>query len=287
MRYECIRELGRGGFGVVWLAKDKKTNKLVAIKFLKELSQDARQRFEREARTLLQLSQQDFVVELLDGDLGAQQPYLVLEYCAGGSLRSWVAARRPWTHGALAILGAARALDAIEKNGGFHRDIKPENLLVGLARNRETHVVKISDFGLARVPTTSAPWVTRTACGTPGYIAPELYAPGAVFSAKADVWSLGVVALEILTGGREVSRLDHIQAPPDLVRLVKSMLKQEPQWRLNAGSVAIFALDILKKNAREALSDKNILAPKPSGPDWGAIASAALIGIGILAALGK
>lgn len=287
MRYELIRELGRGGFGVVWLAKDKETGELVAIKFLQELSPDARQRFEREAKILLELSQQNFVVELLDGDLGTPRPYLVLEYCEGGSLRSWVRNRRPWTHGALAILAAARALDALEKKGGIHRDIKPENLLVGLALDGETYVVKISDFGLARVPTTSAPWITRSAFGTPGYIAPELAIPGAAFTAKADMWSLGVVALEILTGGRDLNRLGRIGAPGALTQLVKSMLSADPRHRPTAGSVGIFALDILKKNAPEVLRDKKILAPRPAGPDWGAVASLALIGLGLFALFSK
>jgi serine/threonine-protein kinase len=98
-------------------------------------------------------------------------PYMVLEYCDGPKLRSWVG-RTSWQTAAMVLLHAASGLVGIHGTGGFHRDIKPENLLLARAPSGGGYLVKVSDFGLARRPKTARPPMTRTPGGTEGYIAP-------------------------------------------------------------------------------------------------------------------
>lgn len=279
-RYQLLNELGQGGFGAVYRALDRQTSGHVAIKFLQRLDPDSRARFQREVRILQELAQLSFVPALLDWNLETEQPWLAIEYCEGGSLCSWVGAGKPWTHAALAVLGAAKALAEVHGRNGHHRDVKPANLLVGLARDGETWVVKLADFGLGGIPTPSKPWVTQDAFGTEAYKAPEIRRPGAVFNPKADVWSLGVTTLEVLTGGRNLARLDVLRMPKSLRRLVRAMLAADPAHRPNARRVAQVAHAILSKHAPAALTDKTILAPK-SKINWGAIAGLAFLGIAL------
>lgn len=237
-RYIPLQQLGRGGYGSVFLVQDNRTNRHVALKFLMDGSPDAVDRFHREVRLLGEAVNNRFVVELLGHNLKHTPPYLVMEYCEYGSLRSWVGAQRPWQDVAAALTHALNGLHGLHSAGGFHRDLKPDNLLVTRHPEQPTRVlIKIGDLGLARTPNTQAQPMTRHAAGTEGYIAPEIKA-GAAFHASADIYSLGVIAAELLTGERSAQKLGQMKLPEQLRTMVRAMLSANPLERPSAQQLA-------------------------------------------------
>src|SRR5262249_12934013 len=163
----------------------------VAVKALARGSASDLERFTRELRMLRTQITNRHVVDVLDWDLGHDPPYLVMEFCEGGPLRAWVGKKPPWRSVAVALAHAINGLHGLHRADGFHRDIKPDNLLMGKDSATGEMVVKVADFGLARAPVTATGPMTRSAMGTPGYIAPEVLA-GAPYAASADIYSLGV-----------------------------------------------------------------------------------------------
>jgi serine/threonine protein kinase len=278
-RYLLIRELGRGGFGTVYLAYDQNTQRQVAIKQLTNPTPDARERFHREALALYRQLNNQFIVDLLDHDLGDEPPYFVLEYCEHGSLRGWVGQRRAWQDIALLLAQVIQGLKRIHEVGGFHRDLKPDNLLLASGPTPQTVVVKIADFGLARVPDAGSAVTTRHIAGTNGYIAPEVIA-GAVFHPGADIYSLGIVATELLTDARDPARIHQAKIPAALRDLVLTMCAADSTRRPTAQKIAV---------ALHALLNPPQAPPPASGPSAGlvlgglALFAAALVGLGALA----
>ena len=211
--------LGKGGMGEVWQARHLETNERVAVKvMLEELAQDSalQKRFLREARAAAAVRHPNVVElrEVQEGDDGA--PFLVMELLEGETL-----GRRLKRRGALSIAEAAAimlpvfdAVEAAHAAGLVHRDLKPENIF--LARERDGHVrVCVLDFGIAKqveklaAPTTSAsaettaaPATTASMLGTPYYMAPEQALGEKNVDGLADVWSLGVILYECLSGKR-------------------------------------------------------------------------------------
>lgn len=237
-RYDLIEPLGQGSFGQVFRAFDRSLGHEVALKFLHRQDDDARRRFHREAVVLHSQLANQHVVALVDHEgLGEDDPYIALEFCDLGSLRGWVGAQRDWKDVATALLHAARGLVGLHAVGGLHRDIKPENLLLRRASSQLGWQLKLADFGLAGLPTPDAESMTRTAFGTQGYIAPELFV-GATFHQSADVYSLGIVAVELLVGRIDVGALPASGAPVSLVNLVGAMVGALPQKRPTAKVVA-------------------------------------------------
>ncbi|WP_437769001.1 serine/threonine-protein kinase [Sorangium sp. So ce764] len=220
MALKELRELGRGSFGRVYLATDDSHAGPVAVKELLDPSADL-DRFGREIRILAEQIRNQYVVDIYSYDLDAPRPYLVMEYCEGGSLRNWTG-QSSWKHVAVVLLHAAHGLLGIHLAGGFHRDLKPDNLLLARSPDGDGFNVKVADFGLARKPQTASP-MTWTPAGTPGYMAPELFTPGAQFSAQADIYSLGVIGVELLTGNVAPASLEVAKAPTELKNLLKRM----------------------------------------------------------------
>lgn len=237
-RYLLIEKLGEGSFGEVFRALDQSSMRTVAIKLLHRQDYDSRYRFYREAVVLHDQLGNEYVVTLLEhSGLDADDPYLVLEFCALGSLRSWVGAGRGWRDVATALLHAAKGLTGLHEAGGFHRDIKPENMLVARASSLPGWRVKLADFGLAGLPNAATGKMTFNACGTPGYIAPELLG-GAEFHPAADLYSLGITGVELLVGRTDVAALQTCGAPPPLIALVRSMVSGRAEVRPTARGVA-------------------------------------------------
>ncbi|HZS09350.1 MAG TPA: serine/threonine-protein kinase [Blastocatellia bacterium] len=228
--YILEQQLGEGAFGYVFRAVRQRDGMHVAVKFLKSrYDQEALQRFEAEAVKLYRLLSNVYVVNLLDYNLIGGQPFIVLEFCSGGSLRQWVVNRRSWRDVVAAMTHVAAALGEVHARGGVHRDIKPDNLLI--TRDGNNHeIIKLSDFGLAQVPTPSDPRLTRTPCGTPEYMAPELF-NGASCSPASDVFSLGVTMTELLTGMRSRHSLKLMAVPAELKTLLLAMVDREPNRR--------------------------------------------------------
>ena len=287
-RYLLKRELGRGGFGTVYLAEDQSTGKLVAVKVLRDPSPASRQRLRDEAITLYRLINNQFIVELLDHDLDAELPYLVLEYCESGSLRAWVEQRHTWQDVAKVLTQVIQGLAIIHSAKGFHRDIKPDNILVGSALGQDPIIIKLADFGLARLPDRASATITRTAGGTNGYIAPEVLG-GADYHSGADIYSLGIVATELLTGTRNVSALRGVEIPLRLRELVLAMCSSDSTKRPDTRQIAAALASFLIPPRMLVPASAPVLVPAPAPSPgaalgMGALFAAALVALAALAA---
>jgi serine/threonine-protein kinase len=194
-RYLIERPLGHGGMATVYLAHDEELHRSVAVKLLAEnLAGDAafRERFLREARLAARLSHPNVVSVYDAGETEDGRPYIVMEYVPGTTLAGLgpIAPREAIELAAQACRGLAHAHAA----GLVHRDVKPQNLLL-----REDGTVKVADFGIARAAETTALTQIGTVLGTAAYLSPE-QALGEEVTPAADVYSLGAVLYELLTG---------------------------------------------------------------------------------------
>ncbi|HUY29615.1 MAG TPA: serine/threonine-protein kinase [Acidimicrobiales bacterium] len=195
-RYLVGEVLGRGATGVVHRAFDTRLGRQVAVKVLRGADPDDEARFAAEVRTLAVLAH-PHLVRLLDAGELHGRPCLVMELVEGPTLAGMLAsgALRPsWVaHTGAAV---ASALAYVHRAGVVHRDVKPANILVD-----NVGVPRLADFGIARLVDATGMTATGVALGTPAYLAPEQVAGDAVTSA-ADVYSLGLVLIECLTGQR-------------------------------------------------------------------------------------
>lgn len=215
---EILEPIGYGGMGCVFKVRQKHLDRIVALKILPaELSQDPAfaERFAREARMLAKLSHPN-IVTIHDFGQAEEFSYLVMEYVDGMNLREVLRTGGLDSQQALVVLSAlAGALDYAHAEGVVHRDIKPENILF----DRRGHV-KLADFGLAKLAYPSAInptlTLTRQALGTPHYMAPEQWESPQDVDHRADIYALGVVGYEMLTGRLPVGKFD---APSSLTTL--------------------------------------------------------------------
>ena len=187
-RYETVRPIGRGGMGIVWLARDTVLGRQVAVKQIGDFpgeSEGETRRAMREARSAAALNHPN-VVAVYDVTEHEGTPWLVMEYVAGPTLASVIRERGPMTPRGAADLGAqlAGALAAAHTAGIVHRDVKPATVLIGGGRP------KLGDFGIARSGTDDQLTQTGLVTGTPSYMAPEV-AVGDDHGEAADVWALG------------------------------------------------------------------------------------------------
>ncbi|MGH3027086.1 MAG: serine/threonine-protein kinase [Gaiellaceae bacterium] len=204
-RYDAPRLVGSGGMGEIYVAHDRKLDRIVAVKLLAErLSEDPdlRVRFRREALTAARLSGEPHVVTIFDVGEHGGRPFTVMEHLSGGTLAVRAGGGRVDPEQALAWLAqAAEALDAAHGHGIVHRDVKPANLLFDSSDR-----LQVVDFGIARVvDETAGMTAPGTVLGTAGYLAPE-QAQGHETTAASDRYALAVVAYELLTGRRPFER---------------------------------------------------------------------------------
>jgi tRNA A-37 threonylcarbamoyl transferase component Bud32 len=240
--YEILEVLGRGGMGVVYKARQTKLDRLVALKVLPpETSSDPAfaERFGREARALARLNHPN-IVTVHDFGQTDGQSYIVMEFVEGASLRQRLRAGRMSPDEALAV--AARVCDALgyaHDEHIVHRDIKPENILLD-RRGR----VKIADFGLAKLLarkvtdyTLTGPWQVM---GTLKYMAPEQVDNPLAVDHRADIYALGVVLYEMLTGGVPAGRFappsQKVPVDPRLDAIVLRALEEDPDRRFQRAS---------------------------------------------------
>jgi serine/threonine protein kinase len=198
-RYEILEEVGRGGMGIVYRARQTDLNRMVALKALHGTYSGGEfvKSFARESRLASALSHPN-IVTVYEYFEDTDTPYISMEYISGGSLRRWVGhlslAQLAWV-----LEGLLAGLAAVEPTGIVHRDVKPENVLV-----TDEGRVKIADFGIAKATegdgrlTTSAGGSTAM-IGTPAYMAPEQASSGKV-GPWTDLYSVGILAYEQLVG---------------------------------------------------------------------------------------
>jgi hypothetical protein len=264
--YRILSKLGEGGMGEVYRACDERLGRDVALKVLPEAftsDPDRLARFEREVNVLAELAHPRVVRYLDHGSTPAGSPYLAMEWLEGHDLASRLATQPLSLDDTIALAGgAARGLAAAHLHGVVHRDINPSNLFLVDGEPART---KIIDFGIAHARlATRALTATGMFLGTVGYIAPEQARASKDIDARADVFALGCVLFECLTG-RPAFDGEHpiavlakiLEAPPPRVReiaaeapvelaaLVDAMLTKEPDQRPVDGTDLVERLDAL------------------------------------------
>jgi WD40 repeat protein/serine/threonine protein kinase len=293
--YEIIAEIGRGGMGVVFKARHRGLNRLVALKMIlaaEFASKSEQHRFQREAELAARVKHVNIVQVHEVGQLG-DRPYISMEWVSGGTLAERLDGT-PWSaHDAARLIGTlALAIDAAHRQGVIHRDLKPANILVQpddeggppstlTAASKSGPVAgltpKITDFGLART-LQDHPALTKTgfAVGTPEYMAPE-QADGdpARVGPVVDVYALGVILYQLLTGqppyrgespaavllaaasdSPVAPRRIKPNVPRDLETIVLKAIEREPKARYLTAAA-------LGEDLRRFLADEPILARPP------------------------
>ena len=220
-RYRVLKELGRGAMGLVYLGKDPTIQRFVAIKTMRldhidndDKLQDVKARFFREAESTGRLSHPN-IVTIYDAGEEDDLGYIAMELIEGTPLKQW--ARKPnlmpVNEVLLTVATVADALDYAHQQGVVHRDIKPANIM--LTKDR---VVKVMDFGIAKMASSSKTQ-TNIVLGTPTYMSPEQIA-GKKVDGRSDIFSLGVVLFELLTG--------QLPLPPTTCRRVLFSIAHHP-----------------------------------------------------------
>jgi serine/threonine-protein kinase len=232
-RYTGPQPIGHGGMGEIYRATDTALGRVVAVKVLAEqysLDEAVRKRFTREALAAARLSGNPNIVTIYDVGEHRDRPFIVMEYLAGGSLEQRLRADgyEPPAQALEWLDQTAAALDAAHREGVVHRDVKPANLLLDGRDN-----VHVADFGIASAAGLGSLTQTGTVLGTASYLSPE-QATGERTTPASDRYSLGLVAFELLTGGRPfegesaaAEALAHVTGAVPSVREVNSDLPRE------------------------------------------------------------
>ncbi|NIP28854.1 MAG: protein kinase [Phycisphaerae bacterium] len=240
---EILALLGQGGMGAVYKARQKQLDRLVALKILPpEVGQDPAfaERFTREARSMAKLSHQHVVTLHEFGQTEEGLYYFIMEFVDGTDLRHVIQSGELSADEALVIVPKiCEALHYAHKKGIVHRDIKPENILLDKEGN-----IKIADFGLARLLGRPGTAFTLTQVGqrmgTPHYMAPEQIEGAHEVDHRADIYSLGVVFYEMLTGQLPIGQFappsQKVQVDVRLDKIVLKSLAHEPERRYQHAS---------------------------------------------------
>ena len=264
--YELDREIGRGGMGIVYKAKDKRLKRPVAVKLLPpELAfrGEIRSRFLKEAETAAQLSHPN-IVPIYSVDERDGLVYFVMAFVDGENLAARLHAqgRLDPTETRRILKEVAEALAYAHERGVVHRDIKPDNIL--LQADDDGHVM-VTDFGIARAiseGSDSRLTATGMAMGTPAYMSPEQSMGERDIDGRADLYALGVVGYQMLAGElpfnapstpallvKQISErptpvdVHRPDAPPDLARAVMMLLEKDPANRFPTAEALVTALD--------------------------------------------
>ncbi|MBK7982569.1 MAG: protein kinase [Candidatus Competibacteraceae bacterium] len=285
--YQIERELGQGGMAIVYLAIQESLNRHVALKIIKPIlttDEEFAHRFLREGRIIAQLNDAHIITVY---DIGSHDNiyYLSMEYLPGGTLQQRIRDGLALKDALSITRAIASALQYAHGRNIIHRDIKPQNILF-----RENGSPVLTDFGIAKTLGGSTV-MTRTglSIGTPRYMSPEQIR-GQTVDARADLYSLGVLFHEMLTGNVPYTAEDsfalammHVTAPvpellADLARfqpLLNKLLEKEPAQRLQNGNDIIAALDAIESPANSWTGSQETLVPliKPDtasrhGPGW-------------------
>ena len=292
--YRLLSRIGHGGMGEVWKAEDTNLLRTVAVKLLREeIAHDAewKARFLREARTAARLSHPN-IATIYAIDEVEQRMYIAMELVEGDSLKTLIAARSLTTPDVVRIIKrCADALTEAHAHGVIHRDVKPENIVV------TKRGVKMLDFGIAKLvdaPPEDAGKLTSdgTVIGTPDYMSPE-QALGKPIDHRSDIFSLGVVLYETLTGRHPFASASVTEtlvrivtkeapeitkylpdAPPQVIEIVQRALQKKPDDRYEVAKQMASALNKIYPSTSSALfpvvesrnSPTMPIAPTPAPP---------------------
>ena len=259
--FEILSEVGRGGMGVVYKARQISLDRIVAIKMLlREFARDDEfiNRFKREAKAVASLNHQN-IVDIYDIREAGGTWFIITEFVGGGTLRDLLKERKilPVSEASRIMYDACSALYYTHKKGIIHRDIKPDNVMFTDARE-----VKVTDFGLARLSDSSFQTRTGLSMGTPRYMSPE-QASGKTTDHRSDIYSLGIMFFEMVTGkvpfeGDNAFAVvfKHINDPPPKPSEIKPDL---PKW------VDDVVLTCLAKDAKERHRDCSVFGQALEG----------------------
>lgn len=264
--HEILRELGRGGMGIVYLARQIRADRLVAVKVLlgpQHVGEEEQRRFRREAEAIARL-QHPGIVQIFEVGEHKGRAFFSLEYCSGGNLDQFMS-RAPLLplEAAQAVADLSRSIQAAHDASIVHRDLKPANVLLA-PKITESHgsseaidaesrpplqsfLLKITDFGIAKKLDAEAQTKTDLVMGSPSYMAPEQVDPKQAVGPATDVYSLGVILYVSLTGRApflgstsldtilQLTRADPIpprrlnpSVPPDLDTICLKCLQKDP-----------------------------------------------------------
>ena len=285
-RYHILEPLGEGGMATVYKAFDTRLEREVAVKIIRmdlfgsSVLKRILARFEREAKSLARLNHSNIVTVI---DYGEQdgKPYLVMPYIAGGTLKDRLGRPMPWQDAAKILLSVARGLAYAHQRGIVHRDVKPSNILI-----TESGDPLLTDFGIAKLlEGEDGQTLTGTGVGigTPEYMAPE-QGLGKEIDGRADLYALGIVFYELLTGRKPYTAdtpmavvLKHVTDPlprptqfapelPDAVeKLILKTLAKQPEDRHASMDDFVRALETLLE-ARPGAEKASPAAPAPLPP---------------------
>jgi len=268
-RFELKRVLGEGAQAVVWLGFDARLEREVAVKLMRAevaATPDAVNQWLQEARSVSRLTHPN-IVPVFEADVHEQQPYLVFEYVSGPTLAQQIRASgaQPAHQAVAMLIGVLDALEAAHAAGVVHRDLKPSNVLIDTAGR-----ARVMDFGIAA--RLHDPGNLDQVVGTPGYMSPEA-TQGGLPTATMDVFSAGIVLIELLSGEKLIGERDpframHRVASTDLK--LPDSLSSEVDDSLRVVLLRAIARDPAKRWAtaaafRDAL--KAWLAPAPAAED--------------------
>jgi serine/threonine-protein kinase len=284
-RYQILDIVGRGGMGLVYKARDLDLDEVVALKVLLPPLAGSSQmatRFRQEIKLARRVTHPN-VCRIYEYGRDQDRAYIVMEYVDGADFKALLRERGPltWEEAVEVLVQVCRGLDAVHREGIVHRDLKTRNLM------RDTRGrVRLMDFGLARSAEMSAGTSTGLVVGTPEYMSPE-QARGRPLDGRSDIYALGVVTFELLTGdvpfgstdAVEVLRLQVEEPPPldgprarripaSLRSVLRRALDKQPAQRYSTALELAAALERARDQARAGTGQES-RRPSPSGGDSG------------------
>ena len=286
-RFEIQSQLGKGGMGVVWKARDSETGEIIALKLLHSLyvdDPDYVARFEREVEVSQRIVSPN-VVRVLGYGKRDGVPYVAMEYVDGKSLREVVHERGPlpWDEAKPILRQIAEGLGAAHAAGVIHRDVKPSNIMIDSAGT-----VKLADFGIARAMDLTRMTGGVTMLGTPAYMSPDMET-----TEQSDLYGLGCVLYELLTGvppfvadSQQQALMKHIREQPDLEKLPTGarkiagwLLEKDPRKRPASAAALLGVLDGSSKITRTAVGVSSRWKPVLIVGGPGILALAGIVGL--------